>query len=79
MIHAFRQYLSVAWSCAARSLDASRRRFLTFSAGAAGAVIAVPVLASPARVVARAPVATRQTLRYRETDHIRHYYQSTRL
>jgi hypothetical protein len=79
MIEAFRQYLSAVWSCAVRSLDANRRLFLTFSAGAVGAVIAVPVLATPARVGARAPVATRQTLGYRETEHIRHHYRSTRL
>ncbi|HEX6792536.1 MAG TPA: formate dehydrogenase [Casimicrobiaceae bacterium] len=79
MIETFRQYLSTAWSHAARALDANRRRFMTFSAGAVGAVVAVPVFATPARVVARAPAATRQTLGYRETDHIRHYYRSARL
>ncbi len=79
MIEAFRQYSSTAWSHVARSLDANRRRFMTFGAGAVGALIAVPVLATPARVVARAPAATRQTLGYRETDHVRHYYRSTRL
>ncbi len=79
MIEAFHHYLSTAWSCAARSLDANRRRFLTFSADAVGAVVAAPVVATLARVVARVPAETRQTLRYRETEHIRHHYRSTRL
>ena len=80
MIEAFRQHLSAAWSCAARSLDATRRRFLTFGAGAIGcAAIAAPVRATPARVVARAPVATRQTLGYRETEQTRRHCATTRL
>jgi hypothetical protein len=79
MIRAFRQYLSAAWSCAARSFDANRRRYLTFDAGAVGAVIAVPVLATPARVVARAPVVSKQPPGYRETEHMRRYYATTRL
>jgi hypothetical protein len=79
MIKAFRQHLSAARSCAARSFDANRRRYLAFDAGAVGAVIAVPVLATPARVVARAPVAPRQLRGYRETEHMRRYYATTRL
>ena len=79
MIEAFRQYLSTAWSCVARSLDANRRRFLTFSSGAVGALVAAPILATPPRVVARAPATARRALGYRETEHIRHYYRSTRL
>ena len=79
MSKAFRQRLSVAWSYAARSFDANRRRHLTFDAGAVGAVIAVPVLATPARVVASAPVAPRQLSGYRETEHMRRYYATTRL
>jgi hypothetical protein len=79
MIEAFRHHLSRALSRAARSLDANRRRFLTFGASAASAAIAVPVLATPARIVVRPPVATRQMLGYRETEHVRHYYATARL
>ena len=61
MIEAFRQYLSAAWSRAARSFDVNRRRSSTFGAGAVGAAIAVPVLATPARLGAPAPVAHPQT------------------
>ena len=79
MIEAFPHRLSAALSRAARSLDANRRRFLTFGAGTVSAAIAVPVLATPARVVARPPVATRQMPGYRETGHMRHYYATARL
>ena len=79
MIEAFRQRLSAAWSYAARPFDANRRRHLTFDAGAVGAAIAVPVLATPVRVVARAPVSPRQLPGYRETEHMRRYYATTRL
>jgi hypothetical protein len=79
MIEAFHQYLSTALSRVARSLDANRRRFLTFGAGAVGAAIAVPALARPARVVARPPVAAHRPIGYRETEHTRHYYATTRL
>ena len=71
MIEAFRQHLSAAWSRAARSLDARRRRLLTFGTGAVGTAIAQPFRTPPALVVARTPVATRQTLGYRTTERIR--------
>jgi len=73
MIKGFRQHLSAAWSCAARSLDVNRRRSSTFGAGAVGAAIVVPVLVPPARVVDHAPVG------YRETEHMRRYCATTRL
>jgi len=79
MIKTLHHDLSVALSRAARSLDTQRRRFLTFGAGAVSAAIAVPVLATPALVVVRSPVATRQMLGYRETEHVRRYYATTRL
>ena len=79
MIEAFSRHLSAAWTRATRSLHANRRRFLTFGAGAVGAAIAVPVLATPVRVVARAPVSPRQLPGYRETEHMRRYYATTRL
>lgn len=79
MITTLHHNVSVALSRATRSLDTHRRRFLAFGAGAVSAAITVPVLATPALVVARPPVATRQTLGYRETEHVRHYYRTTRL
>lgn len=60
MIEAFRQHLSVAWSRAVRSLHANRGLLLMFGKDVRAA-IAMPVLPTPARVVVRAPVATRQT------------------
>lgn len=79
MIKAFHHHLSSALSRAARSLDANRRGLPTFGAGALGAAVMVPVLATPSPVLARSPVATREMLGYRETDHTRHYYATARL
>ena len=59
--------------------EISRRRFLfALSAGSAGAVAAAasPALAKTANAAA-APAAT--TSGYRETDHVRDYYATTRL
>jgi len=70
MMEAFRRHLSEAWSRAARSLAANRRRYSRFDAGAVGAAIGVPVVATRARVVVRAPVATR-TIRYRDMEQMR--------
>jgi hypothetical protein len=59
--------------------EISRRRFLfALSAGGAGAVAAAasPALAKPAVAEAAAPAATSG---YRETDHVRDYYATTRL
>ena len=58
----------------------SRRRFLfALSAGSAGAVAAAasPALAKPAAAAVAAPAAT--TSGYRETEHVRDYYATTRL
>jgi hypothetical protein len=41
--------------------------------------MAVPVLATPALVVARPTLGTREMLGYRETEHIRRYYTTARL
>ena len=63
----------------ARSPDAKRRRFLmAFGAGAAGAASASALAAAPAVSVESAadkPAAAG----YRETDHVRTYYATTRL
>jgi len=79
VIQAFQHHLSSALSRAARSIDANRRRFLTFGGSAIGAAIVVPVRATAARVVAQPHVATCQMLGYRETRHVRHYYSTARL
>ena len=79
MIRTFHHHLPTALPRAARSPASPRRRYLAFGAGAASAAITLPLLATPALVVARPPVATRQTLGYRETEHVRHYYATTRL
>lgn len=78
MIEAFGRRLSTAWSCAARLLGANRRRHFTFATRGVGAAIVVPILAAPARVVARAPAETLQTFGYRETERMRCYYATTR-
>ena len=60
--------------------EISRRRFLlALSAGSAGAVAAAasPALATPAGVAGAKSDAT--TSGYRETDHVRDYYATTRL
>lgn len=64
---------------AAASPGLSRRRFLfALGAGGAGAAAAAtaPALAAPAPAVAD---AVEQTSGYRETDHVRDYYATTRL
>ncbi|MGE5171057.1 MAG: hypothetical protein ACM3JC_11895 [Rudaea sp.] len=62
---------------AAPSPRLDRRRFLmAFGAGAAGAASA-PVLAAPAALVP--PVEERPVSKgYRETEHVRRYYSTTR-
>ncbi|MFO1312099.1 MAG: formate dehydrogenase [Burkholderiales bacterium] len=59
------------------SLDTRRRRFLfALGAGSAGAAAAaVPM----AQAVPAAPTAATPTDGYRETDHVRDYYATTRL
>jgi hypothetical protein len=63
----------------ARSPDSTRRRFLiAFGAGAAGAASASALAAAPAPIVeATAPAAASQG--YRETEHVRNYYATTRI
>ena len=63
---------------AARTPDTNRRRFLMFGAGAAGAAVAAPVLASPAALV-EAPAAKPASQGYQETEHVRNYYATTRI
>ena len=59
------------------STDLKRRRFLlAMSAGGAGAAAAV----APARAaVAASTDATEATSGYRETEHVKRYYDTTRL
>ena len=64
---------------AARTPDTNRRRFLMFGAGAAGVAAAAPVIAAtPAAVIAE-PVAQPDSQGYRETQHVRDYYATTRI
>jgi hypothetical protein len=67
-----------AQQCAAHSPDSSRRRFLMFGAGAAGAAAAAPLVAAEAAVV-EAAADPRPSQGYRETDHVRTYYATTRI
>ena len=69
---------AVAPTSDAHSPNTSRRRFLTaFGAGAAG-VASAPVLAAPAGII-EAPEAKPASQGYRETEHVRSYYATTRL
>jgi hypothetical protein len=58
--------------------DRTRRRLLMFGAGAAGAAVATPVLASPAAIVVPVDIEA-NSLGYRETGHVRAYYTTTRI
>ena len=58
--------------------DSNRRRFLMLGAGAAGATAAAPLLAAPAALV-DVPEAKPQSSGYRETEHVRDYYATTRI
>ena len=71
--------ISPAATAAAPSPDSKRRRFLmAFGAGAAGAASASALAATPAVVVEAAePAAASQG--YRETEHVRNYYPTTRI
>ena len=64
---------------AARPADAKRRRFLmAFGAGAAGAASASALAAAPAAIVE--PVVPKpESSGYRETEHVRNYYATTRI
>ena len=62
------------------SADKTRRRFLmAFGAGAAGAASASALAAAPAAIVPQAAPATPQSQGYRETEHVRTYYATTRI
>ena len=63
----------------ARSPDVKRRRFLlAFGAGAAGAASASALAAAPAAIVE--PAESKSASQgYQETEHVRRYYQTTRL
>ena len=63
---------------AARSPDTNRRRFLMFGVGAAGAAAAAPVLAAQG-AVAETVDAAPQSQGYRETEHVRKFYATTRI
>ena len=60
--------------------ETSRRRFLlALSAGSAGAVAAAASPALAKRADAAAAAADTATSGYRETEHVRDYYATTRL
>ena len=79
MIHAFHRGLSAAWSHSARVLDSHRRRFLALGTAAASVACAAPAVLAPVPIVARPPEAGVRRRGYRETQHVRHYYRTTRL
>jgi hypothetical protein len=58
--------------------DKTRRRFLMFGAGAAGAAVATPVLAAPAAIVGPVDIEPKSH-GYQETAHVRAYYTTTRI
>jgi hypothetical protein len=64
----------------AQATNLKRRRFLfTLGAGGAGvAAVATQSLAAPLREVA-AEAPTEKSQGYRETDHVRDYYATTRI
>jgi hypothetical protein len=71
--------ISQAPTSAVRSPDSKRRRFLmAFGAGAAGAASASALGATPAAIVETATPAP-ASQGYRETDHVRNYYATTRI
>jgi hypothetical protein len=62
---------------AARSPDATRRRFLlAFGAGAAGVASASAVAAAPAAIIEPAQ-SKPESQGYQETEHVRRYYATT--
>lgn len=79
MSHESRHDSSAGSNPAPRQPDVRRRRFLiAFGAGAAGAAAAAPAVAGPMAAVAQAAPEPEST-GYRETEHIRRYYASTRI
>ena len=68
-------------STSAPSTDRTRRRFLlAFGAGAAGAASASALAGTPGALVERAADATPDASQgYRETEHVRNYYATTRI
>jgi hypothetical protein len=63
----------------ARATDTKRRRFLmAFGAGAAGAASASALAAAPAAIVETAE-SKPASQGYRETEHVRNYYATTRI
>jgi hypothetical protein len=71
---------STGTPAAASSPSVSRRRFLfALSAGGAGAAAAVAAPALATSAAGNDVVAAPATSGYRETDHVRDYYATTRL
>jgi hypothetical protein len=64
---------------AARTPDTNRRRFLMFGAGAATAAAAAPVIAAAPAAAVVEPAAQPESQGYRETQHVRDYYATTRI
>lgn len=64
----------------ASSTDRTRRRFLlAFGASAAGAASASALAAAPAAIASQPAGAKPETQGYRETEHVRTYYATTRI
>jgi hypothetical protein len=64
----------------ASSTDRTRRRFLfAFGASAAGAASAKALAATPVAAAPEANETTAQASGYRETQHVRTYYATTRI
>jgi hypothetical protein len=62
-----------------QATDVRRRRFLmAFGAGAAGAAASAPAVSGSAAVIATT-AAEPESKGYRESEHVRNYYASTRL
>jgi len=62
-----------------RSIDPARRRFLVaLGAGGAGAAVATAG-ALPAAATVQASEPTDQDAAYRESEHVRDYYRTTRI
>ena len=74
-----RDITTAAPATVARSPNSNRRRFLmAFGAGAAGAASAPVLAAAPAAIVEPAQ-AKPESQGYSESEHVRHYYATTRL
>ena len=75
-----RSHCDTSKAPSAPSTSLNRRRFLmAFGAGAAGAASAKALAAAPAAVAAPAADTNATSQGYRETEHVRTYYATTRI